>query len=342
MSRRVIFLGTAALTLGLFPLPSARAQSVRVKMATLVPDGSSWHLVLKQTAEDWKRISGGRVTVTIFPGGIAGDDPDVVRKMRLGTLQAGVLTSVGVAEVDRSVFALGVPMMYSSYDEVYSVLEKLRPKLEAGLEAKGFVVLNWADGGWVHFFTQKPVARPDDLRALKLFTWAGDTEVVETWKAFGFNPVPLQVPDLMTALQTGLVNAVGTPPQVAVISQYFVHAKNMTDLRWQLLLGATMINKSTWEQIPADLRPALMDAARKAGSRLQQQIRDSETRDVEEMKKRGLNVVSVDASARAAWQAFAESTYPRLRGKIVPPEIFDEAMRLRDELRKQRAAPAKR
>jgi TRAP-type C4-dicarboxylate transport system substrate-binding protein len=342
MGRGVVFAGTAVLALGLLAPSSAHAQTVRVKMATLVPDGSSWHLVLKETADDWKRLSGGRVTVTLFPGGIAGDDPDVVRKMRLGTLQAGVLTSVGVAEVDRSVFALGVPLAYSSYEEVYAVLEKLRPKLEASLEAKGFVVLNWADGGWVHFFTQKPVVRPDDLRSLKLFTWAGDTEVTETWKAFGFNPVPLQVPDLMTALQTGLVNAVGTPPQVAVISQYFVHAKNMTDLRWQLLLGATLINKSTWEQIPADLRPALLDSARKAGSRLQQQIRDSEARDIAEMKKRGLNVVSVDPQARAAWQAFAESTYPRLRARVIPAEMFDEALRLRDELRKQRSAPAKR
>ena len=129
-------------------------------MATLVPDGSSWHLVLKETADEWKRISDGRVNVTLFAGGVAGDDRDVVRKMRLGTLQAGVLTSVGVAEIDRSVFALGVPMMYASYEEVYGVLERLRPELEAGLAAKGFVVLNWADGGWVRFFTQKPVATP--------------------------------------------------------------------------------------------------------------------------------------------------------------------------------------
>jgi TRAP-type C4-dicarboxylate transport system substrate-binding protein len=332
----------ALVAVGLVAPPATQAQTIKVKMATLVPDGSSWHLVLKETADEWKRISGGRVTVSLFAGGVAGDDPDVVRKMRLGTLQAGVLTSMGVGEVDRSVFALGVPMAYASYEEVYAVLDKLRPRLEATLDAKGFVVLNWADGGWVHFFTQKPVARPEDLRPLKLFTWAGDTDVVEIWKSVGFNPVPLQVPDLMTGLQTGLVNAVGAPPQVSVISQYFVHAKNMTDLKWQLLLGATLINKSTWEQIPADLRPALLEATRQAGARLQQQIRASETRDVEEMQKRGLNVVPVDARALAEWQALAESTYPRIRGKVVPAEVFDEALRLRDDLRKTATKPAKR
>ena len=95
--------------------------------------------------------------------------------------------------------------MYDSYDEVYYVHEKMRPRLEASLEAKGFVVLNWADGGWVHFFTQKPVAVPDDLRTLKLFSWAGDAEAVEVWRSAGFNPVPLPSTEIATALQTGLV-----------------------------------------------------------------------------------------------------------------------------------------
>ena len=140
-------------------------------MATLVPDGSSWHLILKETADRWKQASGGRVTVRLFPGGVAGDDPDVVRKMRLGTLNAGVLTSVGLAEVDKSVYAMGVPLMYDSYDEVYWVHEKMRAKLEASLEAKGFVVLNWVDGGWVHFFTPEAgggARRPARAQALLL------------------------------------------------------------------------------------------------------------------------------------------------------------------------------
>jgi TRAP-type C4-dicarboxylate transport system substrate-binding protein len=312
---------------------TASAQ-VLVKMATLVPDGSSWHLILKETADKWKTLSGGRVTVRLFAGGVAGDDPDVGRKIRLGTLQAGVLTSVGVAEIDDSVYALGVPLMYESYEEVYDVLEKMRPTLEARLEAKGFVVLNWADGGWVHFFTQQPVAIPDDLKKLKLFSWAGDAAAVDIWKSAGFNPVPLPATEIATALQTGLVTALPSPPQVAVISQYYNSAKNMTDLRWQLLLGATVITKASWEKIPAEIRPALLEASRVDGARLQAEVRKSGDRDVEAMKKRGLNVVPVDAKARALWLQTAESLYPRIRGKIVPAEAFDMALRFRDEYRK--------
>src|SRR5512140_35950 len=137
--------GAALLTLA---AGQAQAQTLIVKMATLVPDGSSWHQILRETGEKWKAISGGRVVVRLYAGGVKGDDPDVVRKMRIGELNAGVLTSVGLAQIDTSVYALGVPMMYDSYEELYYVLEKMRPRLEKGLEDKGFVVLNWADGGW--------------------------------------------------------------------------------------------------------------------------------------------------------------------------------------------------
>ncbi len=316
----------------------AGAQPVLVKMATLVPDGSSWHLILKETADKWRTASGGGVTVRLYAGGVAGDDPDVVRKMRLGTLNAGVLTSVGVAEIDKSVYALGVPMMYDSYEELYFVLDKMRPRLEASLEAKGFVVLNWADGGWVHFFSQKPVATPDDLRTMKLFTWAGDATSVDLWKSAGFNPVPLPATEIATALQTGLVNALGCPPQVAVIAQYYNYAKNMTALPWQLLLGATVINKNVWERIPADVRPALLQIARESGARLQDEIRKSGDRDVEAMRKRGLNVVAVDARAREQWKKTAEGLYPKIRGSVVPADAFDEAVRFRDEYRKAHPA----
>jgi len=333
---------TLAVALAVEQPPPAEAQGrVLIRMATLVPDGSSWHLILKETAEKWKELSGGRVTVRLFPGGVAGDDPDVVRKMRLGTLSAGVLTAVGVGEVDKSVYALGVPLMYDSYDEVYWVLGEMRPKLEAGLLEKGFVVLNWADGGWVRFFTKEPVAVPDDLRRLKLFSWAGDAEAVEVWRSAGFNPVPLPSTEIATGLQTGLIEALGSPPQVAVISQFFNHARNMTDLRWQLLLGATVITKQAWDRIPPDVQPALRQAAQEAGARLRQEIRDAEERDIEAMTKRGLNVVPVSAAQRAEWQKLTEKMYPRIKKAVVPAAAFDEAMGLRDEYRRRHGKAAK-
>jgi TRAP-type transport system periplasmic protein len=307
---------------------------INVKMATLVPDGSSWFLILKETAEKWKKISNGRVTLTLYPGGVAGDDPDVVLKMKLGTLQAGVLTAVGVAQIDKSVYALGIPMMYDSYDEVYSVLDKMRPTLEGRLGKEGFVILNWADAGWVHFFAQKPVATPDDLKKLSLFAWAGDQDAIEVWKSIGFNVRPLPSTEISTALQTGLVNAISVSPQVAVISQYYNYAKCMTDLNWELLLGATVIRKSVWDKIPADLHAPLLEATQEAGKRLQADIRNGVNADIAAMKARGLTVVPVDDKAREAWRKLVEGAYPLIRSRIVPAEVFDEAMKYRDEYRK--------
>jgi TRAP-type C4-dicarboxylate transport system substrate-binding protein len=318
----------------------AAAQQVVIKMATLVPEGSSWHLIIKEMADKWKTVSGGKVVVRLYAGGVAGDDADVVRKMHLGTLNAGVLTEVGLAEIDRSVLALSVPMMFSSYDEVDYALEKMRPGLEAKMEARGFVTLAWLDGGWSHIFAQKPVATPDDLKPLKLYTPSGDPQAVEVYKAAGFNPVPLPTTELSTALQTGLVNALQVPPQVAVITQYYTHAKYMTDLKWLLLLGATVIDRATWEKVPADVRPALLEAAREAGRRLRADVRQNGDTAVEAMKKRGLVVLPVDARAMDLWRKAVESAYPRVRGSVVPAAAFDEAQRWRDEFRKRAAGAA--
>lgn len=319
----------------------APAQLVVVKMATLAPEGSSYHQILKEMAQNWKTASGGRVELRIYPGGVLGDDADVVRKMRLKTLDAGLLTSAGVANVDRSVFALAVPMLYTSYDEIDYVLEKMGPRLSAALESKGFVVLNWADAGWIRFFTKTPAPTPDELKKLKLFTWTGDDDAVEIWKGAGFNPNPLPSTEISTALQTGLVTALPTTPQAAVLLQWYNHAKYMTDVKWNLLLGATLVTKSTWEKIPADVRPKLLAAAQEAGTKLKNETRAGTDRDIEAMKKRGLTVVPVDAKAEAQWRATAESAYGKIRGRVVPVESFDEARKLLAEYRKQHgAAPA--
>jgi TRAP-type C4-dicarboxylate transport system substrate-binding protein len=122
---------------------------------------------------------------------------------------------------------------------------------------------------------------------------------------------------------------------VAVISQFFNHAENMTDLRWQLLLGATLITKKAWDTIPADVQPAIRQATEEAGARLRKEVREAEAKDVAAMKKRGLTVVPVTDGQRVEWQKLTETLYPEIKRRVVPPEAFDEAMRLRDEYRNQ-------
>jgi len=338
-ARRRLLLPALALVLaGASP---ARAQ-VLVKMATLAPDGSTYHLILKEMAEKWKSSTQGRVTVRLYPGSVAGDDADVVRKMRLGSLNASLLTSVGVSAIDPSVMALQVPMLYSSYDEVDHVLSVLGPKLEASLAAKGFVLLNWADAGWVRFFTKTPVRTPDDLKPLKLFAWGNDTDALEIWKGAGFNPVPLPSTEISTALQTGLVSALPTTPTAAVLLQWYQHAKNLTDVKWALLLGATVVSKATWDKISPEDQKAVRAAAAEAGARLRAESRAAELRDIAAMQKRGLNVVAIDARTEALWRTAAEAAYPKVRGKIVPEAAFDEARKVLADFRAKKAAAPKK
>jgi TRAP-type C4-dicarboxylate transport system substrate-binding protein len=317
---------------------TARAQGIVVKMATLVPDGSAWHGILKEMAEEWKTATGGAVTMRIYAGGVAGDDVDVVRKIRLGTLNGGLLSSSGLADVDRSVNAMQIPMAYADYAEFDAVLAQVGPTIAETLGAKGFVLLDWVDGGWVTFFTRSPVTLPDDLKKLKLFSWAGDTEAVEIWKSAGFNPVPLPSTEISTALQTGLITAVSTTPQATLLLGWFNQAKNMTDLNWGVLLGGIVVSKATWEKIPEAARPALLESARKAGTRLRQETRRREGEDIAAMRARGLNVVGLDAAAVVAWRTAAESAYPRIRGGFVPAPAFDRVMAARDAYRREAAA----
>jgi TRAP-type C4-dicarboxylate transport system substrate-binding protein len=330
---RFFSLSLAAL-LGVSALPAA--EPVVIKMATLVPAGSGWNRSLQEMAQKWQQVSGGKVVLKIYAGGVAGDDGDVVRKMRLGTLNAGLLATTGLAAIDRSVLALQIPMLYADYDEVDWVIAKMTPGLDEQFAAKGFVVLAWVDGGWAHFFTKTPARSPDELKAAKLFTWAGDDKYTELWKGAGFNAIPLPATEISTALQTGLVNALCTTPQVAAVMQWYNNAKNMTDVNWALLLGAVVVEKSTWEKIPADVRPAILAATRETGQQLRKQTRAEETESIEAMKKHGLNVVKPGPAELEAWHKLLESVFPLVRGKYMPTEAFDTAVKLSGEYRQQK------
>jgi TRAP-type C4-dicarboxylate transport system substrate-binding protein len=306
---------------------------VVIKMGTTAPEGSSWHQIFKEMGEKWKQAPGGGVVLRIYPGGVLGDEPDLVRKMRVGQIQAAALTASGLSDIDKSVMALQIPRMIRSYDELDYVRERLRLALEKRLQEKGFVVLNWGDAGWVMFFAKEPFTTPDDLKKMKLFAWAGDNDAIEIWKAAGFQPVPLPSTEILTGLQTGLINAFDTTPLLALSSQWFGLATHMLDLKWAPLVGATVVSSKAWERVPREARPVLLKSAEEAGQRLRLDIRKANDKAIEAMQARGLKVIPVTPAVEAAWQRAAENAYPRIRGIIVPAPMFDEVKRLRDEYR---------
>lgn len=334
--RRPLVLALFLAALGPALVEAPPRKPVEIKLATVIPEGSSWHRILQDMGEKWKAAPGGGVKLRIFAGGIAGDEPDAVAKMRIGQFQGAALSTEGLSQIDPSLRAFQIPMMFRSYEELDHAREALRPLLEKRLADKGFVVLNWGDGGWVTFFSKEPAPNPAALRPQPIFSWAGDNDAVELMKKAGFRPVPLASNEILSSLQTGLIRAVPTTPLLALASQWFALAPHMTEIRWAPLLGATVVTKRAWDAVPEGARPALLEAAREAGAKLKAEIRASNDEAVTRMTARGLKVVKPTAADLAAWQAIAESNWGEIRGKIVPADVFDSVRR---EVEAYRAKP---
>ena len=313
----------------------AQNRRIVINMGTLAPEGTAWHDALLQMRQDWNRISRGQVILRIYPSGVQGDENTMIRKMRIGQLQAVAVSGNGLSRIEPAISCLQIPLMLDSYEELDHVRDQLAPRLEGMFEEKGFRILNWADAGWVHFFTKRPASTLDDMRGMKLLTSAGDPETEVLYKDFGFQVVPLPYTEVLTALQTGLIEAVQGPPLYAMVEQWFGLATNMTEVKWAPLVGATVISNRAWERIPANMRPELLEAARSAGRRLLTEIRQLNEDAVPAMTKRGLNVVHLDAAALSSWFSEAKDAYPKLRGRYVRADLFDEVERLRDEFRSQ-------
>jgi TRAP-type C4-dicarboxylate transport system substrate-binding protein len=313
----------------------AQGQRIVINMGTLAPEGTAWHDALLQMRQDWNRISRGQVILRIFPSGVQGDENTMIRKMRIGQLQAVAVSGNGLSRIEPAISCLQIPLMLDSYEELDYVRDRLAPQLEGMIEQKGFKILNWADAGWVRFFTKRPASTLDDIRGMKLLTSAGDPETEELYKDFGFQVVPLPYTEVLTALQTGMIEAVQGPPLYAMVEQWFGLATHMTEVKWAPLVGATVISNRAWEGIPANMRPQLLEAARSAGRRLLPEIRQLNEDAIPAMTKRGLNVVRPDSAALASWFAEAKDAYPKLRGRYVSADLFDEVERLLNEFRSQ-------
>ncbi|MFT3829979.1 MAG: TRAP transporter substrate-binding protein DctP [Opitutaceae bacterium] len=317
-------------------LAGSVAAAPKLKLGTLVPVGTSYHKTLMVMAETWRKESAGAADLNIFAGGKLGGEAEMVGLMQTNNLQAALLTGVGLAEIEPGVTGLqNIPMGFRTLAEVDYVGEHLRPLLEERLARKGFVVLFWVDSGWVRFFAKQPIERPDDLRKLKLFSWSGNPAQVELYQSAGFDAKALETADIVTGLQTGLIDAVPLPPFFAMAAQVDTRAPHMLELNWAPLIGALVVRKETWEKIPEATRAKLLESARIAGAEIKATGRREMDESVAAMEKRGLKVQKLTPEVEAEWRAISEQVYPKIRGKLVPADIFDEALRLLAECRAQ-------
>lgn len=334
MSLRAFKIATlAALTLGSTLSVRAVAAKPIVKMATLAPEGSVWDRILREMGAEWRQNTAQQVQLRIYAGGVAGDESDIVRKMRVGQLHAAAFSVAGLSAIDSSFEIFEIPMFFESYGELYHVLETLRPDFEQRLDAKGYVLLHWGNGGWVHLFSKAPIVTVDDLRRQKLFTGAGNEEMIQLWRENGFQPVALATTDLLSSLKTGIVDVVPTTPLAALSLQWFRETPHMQDLGLAPLMGATVISKRIWNRLTDESKQALRDAGAAAEKKFKEQIPTNDEEAVKQMSERGLKVSSVSASEAEKWRDAAEIFAKYKRENMEDKALLDRARKLRDEYR---------
>jgi TRAP-type C4-dicarboxylate transport system substrate-binding protein len=300
-------------------------------MATLAPEGTDWYGLLVEMGQEWKARTNGEVTLRIYPGGVVGDERDMVRKMRIGQIHGAAITAEGLTELNPDVTAFFIPLLFQDYDEVDLVRSQIAIDLEDGIKASGFKVLYWADVGWAYWFSTAPIVHPEDLRKMKMFSWAGDYKTDRLWEKGGFKVVPLASTDILHGLKTGLIDAIATTPLFALSTQVFGVANYMLEMKWGLLTAAVIVDLQTWNGISPHNREIMEMVANKIGNKHKRLYRDKDTEAIEIMKKHGLVVRPQTEKEFEAWDTLVHSWYSEMRGSFIPKKIFDRVTQILEE-----------
>lgn len=326
------------LALIILMLISGTVYSITIKIGSVAPAKSPWDKALRELGREWKAISNGQIRVKIYPGGIAGSEEDMIRKMKVGTLGGAVFTNRGLTKIYSDFYVLNLPFTFDSEKEFLHVAEKMNPIFEKGIEKKGYKVIIWSMAGWVNFFSKHKIEYPKDLKKHKLSFATGEPELEQVWKKSGYQVIPNDMSDLMMGLQSGMVNAFYLPPLVAASGQYFPLAPNMLSLQIAPIYGGIVISKRIWNRIPDKFKPKLMALAQKLSAELKEKTASLEEEAVETMKKHGLILNPLPADAMVKWRAAVEKGFSSLINKVFSKTIYDTMIEYLNQYRNNKDA----
>ncbi len=310
-------------------------QKYQIKFASLAPDGSTWMNVMREFDQAIREQTNGELGFKIYPGGVAGDEKDVLRKIRLGQLHSAGFTGVGLGEIFSEVRIFDSPFLFRNYDEVDFIQQKFFDKFAQGFEKNGFVLLGWADVGFVYVFTNTPVKTLDDMKAVKMWMWEGDPVAEATFKSFGINPIPLSVIDVMTSLQTGMVNGVYISPLAIIALQWFTRVKYMMEVPLADAAGAVLISKKKFDELPAGYQQLLLANAKKYFEKLMQLSREDNARSIVTLKQNGIQIIpSPPADQLKQFYEKGKEARRMMAGKLYPLELVEEVEQALIEFRR--------
>jgi TRAP-type transport system periplasmic protein len=299
---------------------------IELRIATLAPAGSAWAKIMEEGAARLDADTHGRVKIRYYFGGLQGDERDVVRKMKLDQLDGAALTAIGLGLIQPDVLVLQLPYLVSSDKQIDYVRDKLGPEFEKEFDRAGYILVAWGDVGWVHSYFAVEVKSATDFGAVKFWQWVDDPITREMFAVLDVNGVPLNVPDVLPALQTGSIQACSAPPLAAVALQWYTKLKYMADRPTAYAIGALVIKKSAFLKIqPAD-REVLLRDGREIGLKLTASVRRDNERAKQAMLRSGVQLIHVPDDAQARLVAAGKQVWTRLAGKLYSKQLLDRVL----------------
>jgi TRAP-type C4-dicarboxylate transport system substrate-binding protein len=267
------------------------AQTYVLKFATLAPAGSAWMQLLDAWAEEVREKSDGRLVFRIYPGGVQGDEPDVLKKIRFGQLQGGAFTGYGVGHIYSPARALELPFLFNNIDEIDYVRNRFMPTIEQGYRDNGYELLGWMEVGLIYFFSKEPIYSIDDLKKRRIWQWTGDPMGQAFFDASGISPVPLSIIDVYTSLSTGLIDTVYAPPLGAIALQWFTKTRYVTNVPMANGIGSLVVSSRFFQSLPQDLQKLLKSTGQKTGEQLIEVTRRDNKESLEILKNKGMEFI---------------------------------------------------
>ena len=284
MPRFLVLAGCLLLSVG-------AAHAHVLKFATLAPEGSAWMNIIQDWAKQVDAESGGRLKFKIYPGGVAGDEPDVLRKIRFGQLQGAAITGHGIGLIYPPARALEMPFLFDTLREIDYVRDHLLPEILPEFRRNGFELLSWIEVGCVRLFSSAPIRSLDEMRQRRIWLWQGDRLAQVFFEVSGLAPIPLAITEVFTSLSTGLIDTVTAPPLAAVAMQWFTKTRYVTEPPMANGIGGLVIANPFFDRLPPDLQDLLRRTGLETGHRMIEVTRDDNLKSLEVLKERGLNFV---------------------------------------------------
>jgi TRAP-type C4-dicarboxylate transport system substrate-binding protein len=305
-----------------------------LKIATIAPEGSSWMKDLRAGADEIQHRSNGRVSFKFYGGGVQGNDKQVQRKMRSGQLHGGAFTSGSMSNFQKNADLYALPMMFNDADEVMYVRKKLDPVLRQQMEDAGYVNFGFAGGGFAYMMSNRPLRSLADLSGQKVWTPEGDEISYAALKALGVAPVTMPLTDVMTGLQTDLLNSVTVSPVGAVVLQWHTRLKYITDLPVAYVYAAILIERKAFDRIP----PQDQTLVREVMERIYRQFDGKSMADndhaLQALQESGLQLVKPEQAEVQSWREIVTHSHrEQAQARVFDLALLDQLQGLLDDYR---------